>query len=84
MGKRGGGREGKSNRACVRELRTPREWAQSVPGVSRNERSLLAKTTRGRSADRLTLAVRNRKKEDLTWAGLPYHIWKERQKICDR
>ena len=30
-----------------------------------------------------TLVVRDHNEAELTWAGLPYHIWKEARKISD-
>jgi len=61
--------------------RALREWC-SLGGGARGGRVLTAKLKLGtRSAGRLTAVVRNQTKAELTWAGLPYHIWKEGSEI---
>ena len=80
--KRWGGGKGKSNRIAVRELRmnATRMGAEERLGMSG---CFWPRQCEARSADRLTYVVRNQRKADLTWAGLPYHIWKEGKKISD-
>lgn len=58
-------------------LGTPRKWARNVawegwPGMPQSR-----STERGP----IDIVVRGYIESELTWAGLPYHIWKEARKI---